>query len=233
MFTRPLKRDFRGTRVGWLGNFGGYLEMQPGILELCAKSFRAFESAGCQVEPAQPQFSMEKLWTAWLTLRHTLSAGGLAALYNDPQKRAKLKPEIQWEVEGGLTVTARELQHASEVRSDWYRALLQLFETYEYLLLPSAQVFPFDAQEHWPKEINGKKMDTYHRWMEVVIGPTMSGLPALSVPVGFASTGLPMGMQIIGKPHADLAVLQIAWAYEQAAPWTKQRLPPLLESAAS
>lgn len=233
MFTQSLKRDFHGTRIGWLGNFNGYLEMQPGILELCQKSFPAWESTGCKIEPAQPEFSMDKLWSAWLTLRHSLSAGGLAALYNDPQKRAKLKPEIQWEIEGGLNVTATEFQRASEIRSDWYRALLKLFTNYEYLLLPSAQVFPFDAQEHWPKEINGKKMDSYHRWMEVVIGPTMSGLPSLSAPVGFGPTGLPMGMQIIGKPHADLAVLQLAYAYEQAAPWSKQHLPPLLQSDAS
>jgi amidase len=233
MFRRPLKRDFLGTRIGWLGNFGGYLEVQPGILELCEKSFPALHSMGCKVEPAQPQFSMEKLWTAWLTLRHSLSAGGLAAFYNDPQKRAKLKPEIQWEIEGGLNLPAMEFQHASQIRSDWYRALLQLFQVYEYLLLPSAQVFPFDAQEHWPKEINGKKMDTYHRWMEVVLGATMTGLPALSVPVGFGPTGLPMGMQIIGKPHADLAVLQFAYVYEQAAPWTRNQLPSLLQSAAS
>ena len=233
MFTQPLKRDFHGTRIAWLGNFGGYLEMQPGILELCEKSFLALESAGCKVEPAQPEFSMDKLWSAWLTLRHSLSAGGLAALYNDPQKRAKLKPEIQWEVEGGLNITAMEFQRASNIRSDWYRTLLKLFQSYEYLLLPSAQVFPFDAEEHWAQEINGKKMDSYHRWMEVVIGPTMSGLPALSVPVGFGPSGLPMGMQVIGKVHADLAVLQLAYAYEQAAPWTKQHLPRLLQSAAS
>ena len=231
LFTQSLKRDFRGTRLGWLGNFGGYLEMQPGILELCEKSFGALESTGCKVEPAKPDFAMDTLWRSWLTIRHSLSAGGLAALYNDPQKRAKLKPEIQWEIEGGLNVTALEFQHASHIRSDWYRALLQLFEKYECLLLPSAQVFPFDAQEHWPKEINGKKMDTYHRWMEVVIGPTMSGLPALSVPVGFGANGLPMGMQVIGKSRADLAVLQLAYAYEQAAPWTKNHLPPLLQSA--
>jgi len=231
MFAQPLRREFKGTRIGWLGNYGGYLQMQPGILELCEKSFKAFASFGCTVEPTKPDFDMAKLWEAWLTLRHSLSAGGLASYYNDPAKRAKLKPEIQWEIEGGLNVTAMQFQQASRVRSDWYHALTKLFETYDYLLLPSAQVFPFDAQEHWPKEINGKKMDTYHRWMEVVIGPTMADLPALSVPVGFGATGLPMGMQVIGRPHADLAVLQVAHAYEQAAPWTRDRLPPLLANS--
>ena len=231
MFVQSLKRDFKGTRIGWFGNFDGYLEMQPGILELCQESFKAFQSLGCLVEPAKSDFDMAKLWDAWLTLRQSLTAGGLAAFYNDPAKRAKLKPEIQWEIEGGLKVTAMEFQHASEVRSDWYRALLKLFQTYDYLLLPSAQVFPFDAQEHWPKEINGTKMDTYHRWMEVVIPAALAGLPALNVPVGFGPTALPMGMQVIGKPHADFAVLQMAFAYEQAVPWVRDYLPPLLKVA--
>jgi amidase len=230
MFTNQLKRDFRGVRIAWLGNFDGYLAMQPGILELCEKSFPAFEAAGCTIEAAQPGFSPEKLWSAWLTLRHSLSASGLAEFYDDPQKRAKLKPEIQWEIEGGLHTSALEFQRASQARSEWYRALQKLFQKFEYLLLPSAQVFPFDAQEHWPKEINGKKMDTYHRWMEVVLTATMGGLPALNVPVGFGPDGLPVGMQIIGRHHADLAVLQLAYAYEQAAPWTREHLPSLLRT---
>jgi amidase len=232
IFLPSLERGFQGTRIGWMADFDGYLEMQPGILQLCQKSLKAFESLGCMVEPAKPDFAMEKLWGAWLTLRHSLTAGGLAPFYRDPEKRDKLKPEIQWEIAGGLNVTAEEFQHASQVRSDFYRALEKLFQTYHYLLLPSAQVFPFDAQEHWPKQINGKKMDTYHRWMEVVIPATMAGLPALSVPVGFDPAGLPMGMQVIGRPHADLAVLQVAYAYEQAAPWTRDYLPPLLKISA-
>jgi amidase len=231
VFAESLGHDFKGTRLAWLGNYDGYLPIDPGILDLCRKSFQAFAAAGCVVEPAKPDFDMAKLWDAWLTLRHSLSAGGLASSYRDPNKRAKLKPEIQWEIAGGLNVTAMEFQQACEVRSDWYRALARLFERYDYLLLPSAQVFPFDAGEHWPKEINGQKMDTYHRWMEVVIGPTMAGLPAFNVPVGFGQGGLPMGMQVIGKPHADRSVLQMAYAYEQAAPWTQQHLPPLLAIA--
>jgi amidase len=233
LFTSPLKRDFRGTRIAWLGNFDGYLPMQTGILELCQRSFPAFEAAGCAIEAAQPECPPEKLWSAWLTIRHSLSAGSLAEFYNDPKKRAKMKPEIQWEIEGGLKVTGMELQWASQARSDWYRALLKLFQKFEFLLLPSAQVFPFDLQLHWPREINGKRMDTYHRWMEVVLTATMAGLPALSVPVGFNPDGLPMGMQIIGRRHADLTVLQLAFAYEQSAPWTRDHLPSLLRTPGS
>jgi amidase len=69
-------------------------------------------------------------------------------------------------------------------------------------------------------------MDTYHRWMEVVIGPTVAGLPAISVPAGFDARGLPMGLQLIGPPQGDLAVLQLARAYELATRWVQRRPPP-------
>jgi amidase len=230
IFAGSLQRDFHGTRIGWLGDFGGYLPMQSGILDLCRKSgLGALESLGCRVDDARPDFTPERLWETWLTLRHASSAGGLGGLYQDPTKRAGLKPEIQWEIAGGLAITAVELQRASGARSDWYRALQALFQHFDYLAIPTAQVFPFDAQVHWPSEIEGRKMDTYHRWMEVVIGASLAGLPAINVPVGFGVQGLPMGMQIIGRRHADFAVLQLAHAYEQVAPWAHDR-PRLLST---
>src|ERR1700693_1940187 len=102
VFQRPLERNFKGARLAWLGNFGGYLQMEPGVMELCRGSFKAFESIGCTVEEARPDFPMERLWDAWIKLRHWLRASGMQELYNDPSKRAKLKPEVQWEIEGGL-----------------------------------------------------------------------------------------------------------------------------------
>ncbi|GCB06390.1 hypothetical protein PSUB009319_40210 [Ralstonia sp. SET104] len=83
-------------------------------------------------------------------------------------------------------------------------------------------MFPFDAKLHWPKEINGT-MDTYHRWMEVVVGGTLAGLPILNIPAGFGSTGLPMGLQVMGRAQADLSVLQVGYAYERASGYTKVR----------
>lgn len=73
-------------------------------------------------------------------------------------------------------------------------------------------------------------MGTYHRWMETVMPWTLAGLPVASVPVGFNAAGLPMGMQLIGRRHADLAVLRLAFAYEQATQWVRRRPPPLLSA---
>jgi amidase len=83
--------------------------------------------------------------------------------------------------------------------------------------MPSAQVFPFDVTRKWPDEIVGRKMDTYHRWMEVVIGPSMAGLPVAAMPAGFGVNGLPNGIQIVGKPRGDRDLLRFALCYEQTA----------------
>ncbi len=230
-FTQSLQRDFSGTRIGWLGDFDGYLAMQPGVMPLCEQALHSFTIIGCKVDAVQPEFSMPRLWQAWLTLRHWAIANGpMGELYRSPATRALMKPEAIWEVEAGLTLAAAEIHHASVTRSAWYLALRKLFATHDYLVLPSAQVFPFDANLHWPATINERPMDTYHRWMEVVIAGTMSGCPVASVPAGFNDAGLPMGLQIIGKPQADMAVLQLAFAYEQATQWVQKRPPPMLHT---
>ncbi|MDO8794286.1 MAG: amidase, partial [Vicinamibacterales bacterium] len=228
MFARTLDRDFRGTRLAWLGDMGGYLPFEPGVLALCRGALKDLEAIGCIVEEARPDFPCERMWSSWLTLRALFNSGRNRPLYANPETRAQMKPEAVWEVESGMTLSADAIYQASVDRSGWYMALRALFQRYDYLLLPSAQVFPFDATLHWPDEIAGRRMDTYHRWMEVVVPASLAGLPTISVPAGFDPAGLPMGMQIIGKAQADLAVLQLAYAYEQATQWVQKRPPPSL-----
>ena len=147
-------------------------------------------------------------------------------LYDNPEMKALLKPEVIWEIEGGLALSGLDVSIAAAARSDWYRALHKLFEQYDFLALPTAQVFPFSRKIHWPKEINGKPMDTYHRWMEVTIGGTLAGCPVVNVPAGFDQQGRPMGMQFIGPTGEDSKVLEFALAYEASVDHL-QRKPQL------
>lgn len=211
--------DTAGLRVGWLGDFDGYLPFEPGVLELAAASLDTFSAMGARVEAVRSRFDMDRLWQGWRVLRHFLVSGGQAKDYAELARRAQMKPEMIWEIENGQRLASNDIYAASVIRSDWYRYLLGLFETHDVLILPSAQVFPFAADLAWPREIAGRTMDTYHRWMEVVIGPTMAGLPVAAMPAGFGAAGLPAGIQIIGRPRADRAVLQIAAAYEARTDW--------------
>jgi len=226
-FSAALERDFKGTRIGWLGDLGGHLPMEPELLALNEQALAAFEAIGCSVEPVLPAFDFERLWRAWIDLRSFTVAGNNAGLYADPAKRALLKPEAAWEIERGLALSGQDIFHASRERSAWYQVVRRLFDTFDYLVLPATQVFPFDAALHWPVAIAGREMDSYHRWMQVVVPATMAGLPALCAPAGFSAAGLPAGLQIIGPAQADWAVLQIGHAYDQASGHARVRSPLL------
>jgi amidase len=217
---------WRSVRIGWLGDFGGHLVTEPGVLALCERALGDVAAIGCTVEPAALGFEPERIWRAFTTLRAVALAGRFASFRDDPTKWERLKPEARWEVEQGLALGGLDVWRASQERSAWYRHVLELFARYDYLALPTAQFFPFDAELPWPKSIAGRTMDSYHRWMEVVAGATVAGLPAISVPAGFDDRGLPMGLQLIGPPRADLAVLRLARAYELATRWVQRRPPP-------
>jgi amidase len=229
VFLGPLERDVAGLKIGWLGDLGGHLPMEEGVLSLCRQGLAAFEGMGAIVEDVALGFDPESIWQAWLTLRAWQAGSGLASVYADPAQRDLLKPEARWEVEQGLKVSAFEVMQASNLRSRWYQHLHGLFGRYDILVLPSAQVFPFAVETPWPREVAGRAMDTYHRWMQVVIPVTMSGCPALSVPVGFNAAGLPMGMQLWGPNQSELLLLQVAQAYEDATGWVDRRRPGLLD----
>ncbi|BBF88082.1 putative amidase [Aquitalea magnusonii] len=229
---QALERDFHGCRIAWLGDWNGYLPMEDGIMAQCEQAWQDFRSLGCQLESSCVGFDPALLWESWEVHRHWLMAGSLYADYQDPVRRSQLKPELQWEVEGGLQLSALDVYRASRIRSDWYRAVLRMFDDFDFLLLPSAQVYPFALEQTWPRMIAGRAMSSYHRWMEVVIGPTMAGLPVMNVPAGFGSNGLPMGLQLIGRPRADSAVLQLAHAYDQQRRWVQTIVPDLLPTAA-
>jgi len=123
---------------------------------------------------------------------------------------------------------AYDVTAASVVRTEWYKAVQVFFERYDYFVAPTAQVFPLDVDIHWPEEIAGKKMETYHEWMKAMLLITMSGCPALAVPAGFSRQGLPIGIQIVAPIHNEPACLQLAYAYELATNWTSTHLPSLL-----
>ena len=216
----------RPVKIGWLGDLSGYLPMEAGVLEVCEQALRRFEGLpGCVVEPTLLGMSPDKVWQTWLVWRRALTGSRIAPHLLNPQNREHIKAEALWEYDQSTHLTGTELMNASTQRTAFYQHLLGLFERYDFLALPTAQVWPFDAALRWPSHINGQEMDTYHRWMEVTIYATLAGLPCISLPAGFNAEGLPMGLQIIGKPQGDLAVLQLAAAYEPMAQEVLQRQP--------
>lgn len=211
--------DLGGARIAWVGDWGGRIATEPGVLAVCEGALAALREIGCRVEPVLPDFPLERLWELALTWRWW-NALALAPLHDDPATRRLLKPEVRWEIEHGSRLSAREVTAACDGRMAWYRSVLALLDRYDVICAPSAQVFPFDAGLHWPMAIDGYPMDTYHRWMETVAPWSLAATPVLALPAGFDGRGLPTGVQLIGRPGADAALLRLGRRYERAAPWT-------------
>lgn len=224
-FARGKPRaEVAGRRILWLGDLGGHLACEPGVLALCERALGAFRACGVAVGAGAPAHDWEAAWQGFVTLRQYEVGLRYAALRADPAKWAQLKPEAQWELEGYARLTPPDLVRAGTRRQALYETFAALFERYDAVALPAAQCFPFPAEWDWPKQVGGRTMDSYHRWMEVTCHATLLGCPAAVVPVGF-DAGRPMGMQLIGRPRADLATLQLARAYQDATPWAKLAPP--------
>jgi amidase len=231
LFRGRLERSFKGARIAWVGDFEGHTPCEPKMLEVCRNAARRFESLGCTVEDAIPQFDLDAVWQAVIRLRAWQNGGPLLAFYHDPERRALLKPEAVYEIETGLRQSAYDITAASVVRNEWTQSVRRFFERYDYFIAPTAQVFPFDAAQHWPQEIAGRTMRTYHEWMKAVLLITMCGSPALAVPAGFSDHGLPIGIQLVGPNRQEISLLQLAYAYESTLGAEYRRPPPLLQSA--
>jgi amidase len=215
-----------GRKIAWLGDLGGHLPFEPGILPLCQAALESFAPAGISLQAITQNFGWEKLWQAFVILRQFGIGSAFAPAYADKSKRVLMKPELKWEIEYSTSLTTDDLAQALATRTAFYDFMLGLFKNFDYLALPAAQVFPFPINQRWPAMIAGREMDSYHRWMEVVVPGTMCGCPVISLPAGFSNFGLPMGVQIIGRPRDDLSVLQLANLQEQISP--QPRIPPAI-----
>lgn len=225
MFVDRIRTNVNGLRIGWLADWGGAYPTEAGVLDTCEAALDVFEQLGCQVEYIEAPFPAARLWEAWTTLRSWAIAGNLSPLFANRASRAQLKEEALWEIEQGMALSAMAVHRASVARSDWFRKALDLFAEVDVLMLPSAQVWPFPVEQRHPVDIVGQEMDTYHRWMEIVIPVSLIGLPCMSIPAGFGPQGLPMGMQLVGPPRGDLRVLQVAQAWHEATKWPAKHPP--------
>jgi amidase len=126
-----------------------------------------------------------------------------------------MKDTVIENIEAGMALSGSDITAADALRTQLYLRMLAFFEDHEFLVLPSTQVAPFDVATEWVTEIEGQQLDSYLDWMSICCIISVFGLPAISVPCGFTAAGLPVGLQIVGRPRADLAVLRAAYALEQ------------------
>lgn len=218
IFARPLERDFTGVKVAWSPTLGG-LPVDQRVLDVLESQRHVFEDLGCYLDQATPDFSdAEEVF-------QTLRAWSFAASHREHLRKHRdlLKDTVIWNAEEGMKLSGEDVAQAEIKRTALYQRVHDFMKEREFLICAVNQVPPFDVDTPYPTEINGKRMETYISWMQSAYYITVAGLPAISVPCGFTSDGLPVGIQIVGRYRDDVGVLQLAYAFEQATQVWKRR----------
>lgn len=217
--TQPLPTsDYRGAgenprrpeHIAFSMDLGVAVVSQQ-VSKIVATAIEAIAKDGCAVEEIHPDLS--GCHDAFRPLR----AFQFSALRADLLKTArdKLKPEVVWNIEQGLKLSAAELIHAEHLRAGLRQTMLAFLQTHEFLVTPTAPVAPNPAEERYVSAIEGVAMETYLDWLVLGYAVTVTGCPAISIPCGFTDDGLPVGLQIIGPPHSEAKLLAAAAWFEQ------------------
>jgi amidase len=240
--TTPPRRSFR---IAWLGDWCGAFPCEDGILDACLASLRDFlhETTHSIEVVDKPLFDAKKLWSAWLAIRSVVVTDDvvetlrkhdfldrdtdiqqLAHQLNSgrppfPQgSLADLSAPVKWEVQKGLRASDDDLIRACRIAAEWSTALeLGVFSNFDFLALPSSQVWPFPKDLSWPAVIRGQRMSSYHEWMQVMVPASLAGLPVVTIPTQMerASDERTIGIQIIGRRHGDSELLHFALQYQE------------------
>ena len=222
-----LSRSIRDLRLGWAPQPAG-LPIEPAISEVLGAAVQKM----WQLCPTIEEISLDCLTGAmdvFSTLRGAAFAQLMGDLYQSDGDR--MKTTLQANIQLGLALSSEAVDDAERARIRMLAALEGLFDRFDYLLLPVTQVMPFATDLEYPEAINGQPMSSYIEWMSSCCILSPFGLPCLSIPAGFSSNGLPVGLQIVGKAGDDWGLLQIAYAFqEHTRHW--QQAPPMLREAA-
>jgi amidase len=218
MFARPLGRDFKGVRVAWFKDLGG-VPFDSRVRAVVDGHRKTFEAMGCNVEEAEPDFAPAEI--SFRVIRAWTAAASYGAqLHEHPDA---FKDTLKEEIERGLRLSGMDVARAEIAHGQMWRRFQAFMEKYEYFVLPTTQLPPFDVTKPYPTEIAGVQFSNYIDWMKACWYISATGNPAASVPGGFTAKGLPVGVQIVGRDKADFGVLQIAHAFEEATGFGKRR----------
>ena len=223
IFRQRLERDFKGVKVAWSRSLGG-LPVDDEVLSVVESAVLGMKDIGCIVEEVDPNlkeadevFHVLRAWHMESTL------GDLLSKHPD-----QFKDILVWNIEQGKALSGADVARAERLRTRLFERFSRFMDTYEFIICPVTQVLPFDINIPYVSEINGKTLSNYLEWMKSCFHISVTGHPALSVPAGFSSSGLPVGLQIIGRFRDDFGVLQFGHAFEQLNEFWKIR-PEKLE----
>src|SRR5437016_3734566 len=210
-FSDGLARPVAPKRVAFTADYNGRMPIDREVRDICMKAARRFEELGCIVEEASPDIGAADEAFHILRSQHFVVDRELQLRSH----REKLKPDIIWNTERGLNQTPSDIARAERERAAFYRRMVEFFGAYDLLVTPGALTPAFDVNLRNAPTIGGQKLDNYMAGSTLTAVITLSACPAIAVPCGFDQYGRPVGLQLVGKPRGEAALLQAALLFEQ------------------
>lgn len=211
-FAGPLDVATEGLRVAFVYDLAG-LPVDPRVLEVLDRARQVFEEVmGCRCRATS--LRLNGAVEVFRTLRAAMFASRYGHLLAEPP--GVLGDDVRWNIEQGMSLTGLEVTRAQMERGRLYRECLDVFEEFDVLVTYTSQVPPFDVEIPYPESVAGVAMRDYLEWMGSCAVLSVLETPIVAVPAGFTGDGLPVGVQIMGAPGADLPVLRVAHAFETA-----------------
>ena len=204
-FLEAVRQRRKPAKVAFSPDLG-ILPVDRRVARVCRAAAERFSEHGIAVEEACPDFG------GALEIFQVLRAAGYAAGLGDTLRdhRDLLKPDVVWNIEKGLALSAADIGAADVARGRLYERVVRFFGDYDLLLCPAAIVPPFDVELRYVEEVEGQRFDNYIEWVGICSATTLTSCPAASVPAGFTDDGLPVGLQVVGRPRGEAAVLTAA-----------------------
>ena len=210
-----------GIRVGWSQSLGG-LPVDAAVTTVLERDGKpALAALGATIRDMEPDFDGAE--ESFRTLRAWEMAQKYGALYRE--RKDELSDNLRVNIEAGLDLTASDIYHAYTARTRLHHRMIALFDEIDILAAPAVLVPPFPGEWAWPHEVAGVEQADYLGWMRACWYISATGLPAISLPCGFTDDGLPIGLQLVGRPLAEADLLRLSLAVEHAKPAWQHRPP--------
>jgi amidase/aspartyl-tRNA(Asn)/glutamyl-tRNA(Gln) amidotransferase subunit A len=227
-FVAATERPIKGLRIAYSPNFDVF-PVEPEILEVVERAVRAFEEAGAVVQEVKLGITrtQRELADLWARLIMPLNITGLMGMKGAGydllgEHRDNFPPEyLRW-IDECMNMSAVQFFNDQSIRTEIYDAIQAVFQEHDILVTPTLACLPVDnatdGNTVGPSQVAGEEIDPLLGWC-LTYPLNFSGNPAASIPAGLSSSGLPIGMQIIGSRYADLNVLSASAAFERIRPW--------------
>jgi amidase len=209
-FLYAAERPVLPVRVAYSPDLG-ICPVTPDVRNAVGAAMKKLAAVGGIVEEATPD--LHDAQEIFRVLRAAGFAAGLKEEY--AQHRDLLKPEVIWNIEQGLALDADALWRAEKGRGALYHRMLGFMKNYDLLLVPAASLPPFDVRTHWIRSLEGETYENYVEWIRITYALTLTSLPILCIPCGVTADGLPIGLQLVGRPRGEAALISAGAALEE------------------